>query len=85
MVNINELKKTLQAQLVLVEKAKKAIEEELDCGIIDNVEAVLRRNKQVEQMDGISKSSLIRYKNSSKYYDSGTRVTYGTSARNTGK
>lgn len=45
----------------------------------------LRRNKQVEQMDGISKSSLIRYKNSSKYYDSGTRVTYGTSARNTGK
>lgn len=45
----------------------------------------LRRNKQVEQMDGISKSSLIRYKNSRKYYDSGTRVTYGTSARNTGK
>ena len=45
----------------------------------------LRRNKQVEQMDGISKSSLIRYKNSSKYYDSGTRVTYVTSARNTGK
>ena len=34
MVNINELKKTLQAQLVLAEKAKKAIEEELDCGII---------------------------------------------------
>ena len=60
MVNINELKKTLQAQLVLAEKAKKAIEEELDCGIIDNVEAVLRRNEMDSKLFKIKKDAVLK-------------------------
>ena len=60
MDNINELKKTLQAQIILLEKSKKSIEEELNCGIIDDVEAVYRRKEMDSKLFKIKRDAVLK-------------------------
>ncbi|MDD6580395.1 MAG: tyrosine-type recombinase/integrase [Lachnospiraceae bacterium] len=60
MNNLIKLKTETHNKILMLERAKTSIEEELKCGIIDDVEAVLRRNEMDSKISKLKKEAVLK-------------------------